>query len=91
MKSLISTLGCGRIELNLARSTVNFLVTKYTDVSDKVIPFFDKYPLKGAKVSNYNYFKEVSLLMSKKAHLTEQGISEIQSIKSKMNILRRSV
>lgn len=82
MKSLISTLGCGRIELNLARSTVNFLVTKYTDISDKVIPFFDKYPLKGAKVSDYNYFRQVSVLMSKKAHLTEQGLSEIQSIKS---------
>lgn len=95
MKSLISTLGCGRIELNLARSTVYFLVTKYTDISDKVIPFFDKYPLffeeEGAKISDYNYFKQVSILMNKKAHLTEEGLSEIQSIKSKVNILRRSV
>jgi LAGLIDADG endonuclease len=91
MKSLISTLGCGIIELNLARSNVNFLVTKYTDISEKVKPFFDKYPFKGAKVSDYNYFKQVSILMSKKAHLTEQGISKFQSIKSEMNFIRRSV
>ncbi len=90
MKILITTLGCGRIELNLARSVVYFLVTRYQDITDKVIPFFDKYPIKGAKVSDYYKFKKAATLMSKKAHLTEQGLSEIQYIKSNMNFIRRS-
>ena len=64
MKILISTLGCGRIELNLAKSAVYFLVTKYQDIVDKVIPFFDKY-LKGVKVSDYSDFKKVAILITK--------------------------
>ena len=70
MKILITALGCGRIELNLARSAVYFLVTRYQDITEKVIPFFDKYSLKGVKVSDYSYFKKVAILMSNKAHLT---------------------
>lgn len=72
MESLITTLGCGKIELNLARSAVYFLVTRYQDTIHKVIPFFDKYLLKGVKVSD---LKKVAILMSNKAHLTEQGLS----------------
>lgn len=65
MKILISTLGCGRIELNLAKSAVYFLVTKYRYIVDKVIPFFDKYPIKGVKVSDYSDFKKVAILIKK--------------------------
>lgn len=89
MKSLITILGCGRIELNLARSVVYFLVTRYEDILNKVIPFFDKYLIEGAKVSDFSNFKKAAVLMSKKAHLTEEGLSEIQSIKSDMNFLRK--
>lgn len=88
MESLTTVLGCGRIELNLARSAVYFLVLRYQDISDKVIPFFDRYPIKGVKESDYSDFKQVAILMGKKAHLTEQGLSQIQSIKSNMNSLR---
>lgn len=63
MKILISTLGCGKIELNLAKSAVYFLVTKYQDIVSKVIPFFDKYPIKGVKVSDYSDFKKVAILI----------------------------
>ena len=89
MKSLITILGCGRIELNLARSVVYFLVTRYEDIINKVIPFFDKYLIEGAKVSDFSNFKKAAVLMSKKAHWTEEGLSEIQSIKSDMNFLRK--
>lgn len=63
MKILISTLGCGRIELNLAKLAVYFLVTKYQDIVDKVIPFFDKYFIIGVKVSDYYDFKKVAILI----------------------------
>lgn len=64
MKILISTFGCGIIELNLTKSAVYFLVTKYQDIVDKVISFFDKY-LKGVKVSDYFDFKKVAILIKK--------------------------
>jgi hypothetical protein len=91
MKSLITFLGCGRIEQVLSRSTVHFLVTKYQDINDKIIPFFDKYSVEGMKILDYNDFKKVAVLMSKKVHLTKQGLSDIELIKSTMNSLKRSV
>jgi len=53
MKSLITNLGYGIIELNLPMceaKAVYFLVTRYQDITEKVIPLFDKYPVKGNKV-----------------------------------------
>ena len=56
MKNIITTLGCGRIELNLSRSVVYFVVTRFEDITHKVLPFFGKYLIKGAKISDYYNF-----------------------------------
>jgi hypothetical protein len=88
MKSILTNLGCGRIELNLGRSAVYSIVTKFKDVSEKIIPFFDKYPLQAVK--DFEDFKRVTKLMENKAHLTKEGLSQIHSIKSKMNFQRDS-
>ena len=88
MKMLISTLGCGRIELVLQQSAVYYVVTKYQDILEKLIPLFDNYPIKGVKALDYSDFKKIVFLMKDKAHLTEQGLMEIRSIKLNMNLLR---
>jgi hypothetical protein len=90
MKNIITTLGCGRIELNLSRSVVYFVVTRFEDITHKVLPFFGKYLIKGAKISDYYNFKKAAILINKKAHLTEQGLYEIQFIKSNMNFVRNT-
>jgi len=43
IKSLINNFECGRIELNLEKSAVYLVVTKFKDITDKIITFFDKY------------------------------------------------
>ena len=53
--------------------------------SDKIIPFFEKYPIKGVKALDYADFCKVAELMKNKAHLTEHGLEEIRKIKSGMN------
>lgn len=78
-------------ELNLGRSAVYFVVTKFKDITEKIIPFrasLDKYPLQGVK--DFEDFKRVTKLMENKAHLTKEGLSQIHSIKSKMNFKRDS-
>jgi hypothetical protein len=91
MKNFMAIFGCGRIELNLDRSVVYFVVTKLEDITCKVIPFFDKAPIKGVKTLDYADFKKVAVLLTKKHHLTEKGINEIKLIKSNMNFQRDSV
>ena len=86
---LISRLGCGKIELNLKQSAVYFVVVSFKDIFEKIIPLFDKYPIKGVKALDFCDFKRIANLMYNKEHLTEQGLSKIQSIKLNMNLLRK--
>jgi hypothetical protein len=88
MEMLISTFGCGRIELMLKQSAVYFVVTNFKDVFEKIIPLFNKYPIKGVKALDFAEFKKVSDLIHTKEHLTEEGLSKIQSIKLNMNSTR---
>ncbi|XWW92072.1 LAGLIDADG endonuclease (mitochondrion) [Cordyceps javanica] len=89
MEKLISSLGCGKIELLLKQSAVYFVVVKFQDIFDKIIPLFDKYPIRGVKALDYADFKKVINIMLNKEHLTEQGLYKIQSIKSNMNLSRK--
>lgn len=88
MKSLINYLGCGRVEENLKVSMSYFVVSNFKDIIEKVIPFFDKYPILGIKSLDYICFKQIALLMQKNLHLTPEGLEEIRLIKLKMNKLR---
>nr|YP_009262108.1 hypothetical protein [Chrysoporthe deuterocubensis]AMX22183.1 hypothetical protein [Chrysoporthe deuterocubensis] len=68
-------------DLNSAR----FEVVKFLDITDKIIPFFDKYPIQGKKSLDYINFKEVADIIKSKNHLTSEGFQEILDIKASMN------
>ena len=53
MKSLISYFGCGRYESVHNKNIGNFVVTKFIDITNKVIPFFYKYPITGVKALDF--------------------------------------
>jgi hypothetical protein len=65
-----------------------FAVKNFEDVSEKLIPFFAKYPLRSVKVKDFEDFSKVVKLIKSKAHLTEQGLEEINKIRLGMNSLR---
>lgn len=88
MISLLTYLNCGRIEENLEKSMSYFVVSKFNDITDIIIPFFDKYPIHGVKLLDYINFKEIATLMKEKEHLNIEGIDKIKMIKSKMNKFR---
>lgn len=85
MKSLVGYLGCGRNNNPPRGSVEDFVVEKLSDITEKIIPFFDKYPLLGAKSRDYTDFKKVAMIMKDKGHLTEEGLEQIRLIKSGMN------
>ena len=47
MISLIEYFGCGNVYEN--RKAVDFIITKFSDLNNKVIPFFEKYSIQGVK------------------------------------------
>ena len=89
IKSLISHLGCGRVELALKQSAVYFVVTNLQDILGKIIPLFDKCNIQGIKHLDYDDFRKVAMLLQDKQHLSEAGLSKIKSIKSNMNLNRK--
>lgn len=86
MEKLVSYLGCGYISER--GDIVDFHVTKFEDIINKIIPFFEKYPILGVKSENFKDFCKVAELMKNKEHLTEKGLEKIRLIKSNMNTLR---
>lgn len=89
LTKIIDYLKCGSIEKVSTRpNAVTFVVYKFTNIKDKIIPFFCKYPLQGVKSLDYNDFCKIANMMITKEHLTLEGVKKIKSLKSGMNSSR---
>ena len=84
IQSIKNYLNCGNLIIRDG-SYVRFSVWKFGDIINIVIPLLEKYPLVGIKKLDFNDLYLISKLMSKKSHLTTEGLSEIQKIKAGMN------
>lgn len=65
MDSLVKFLGCGSIVKHNAKFSVEFVVTKFSDIQEKIIPFFEKNSLQGIKSLKFNSFTEAAELIKK--------------------------
>ena len=91
MKSLIKYFGAGYD--HKYREAIEIRISKFSDLTEKVIPFFEKYPIVGVKALDFSDFccffflkkKPVAELMKNKAHLTSEGLDQIRQIKMGMN------
>jgi len=91
ISKLVDNLACGRISKLSKGSMVCFVVTKFSDIIEKIIPFFDKYLIQGVKLADYQDFKRVAELMKEKGHLNPEGLAQIRVIKDGMNTGRDSI
>jgi len=66
-------------------SGATFVVYKFNDVYDKIIPFFQKFPLHGVKSMDCRDFSAIGELIKNKSHITLEGLKKIRSLKSGMN------
>jgi len=57
-------------------------------IVNKIIPFFNEYPILGVKSLDFADFKKVAELMETKQHLTSEGLSNIIEIVKGMNLDR---
>ena len=63
------------------RPLCEYIITKTDLVMEKVIPFFNKYPLQGSKYLDFSDFNSVAELIKNKAHITSEGFESIKQIK----------
>lgn len=66
-------------------STVIYSVQSLKDITNKIIPHFDNYPLLTQKQADYLLFKEVINLMNQGKHLNLDGLKEILTYRASMN------
>ena len=88
MRSLIELLNCGYV-YSYREAAIEFIASKFSDLTDKVIPFFVKYPILGVKSKDFADFCKVAELMQNKDHLTASGLDQIRQIKAGMNTGRK--
>lgn len=58
------------------------------DIENKVIPFFNEYPILGVKRLDFEDFKKVAELVKNKEHLNVEGLNKIIKIAEGMNLDR---
>lgn len=91
MNLIIKYFGLGRLELDNRKneSTVTIVVGKFLDITNEIIPFFDKHPIIGVKYLDYLDWVKIANLMLLGKNKTAEGMEEIKLIESSMNKNRK--
>jgi hypothetical protein len=85
---LVIYLNCGLVETVKTRPTQSsYVVYKFNDITNKIIPFFEKYSLRGNKVLDFYDFKKVVNIVGEISKYDEHSatLKEILKIKRNMN------
>lgn len=89
LQAIQNRFDCGYVKFNHAKSlkdkTLVLVIRNRSDLLQKVVPFFEQYPLHTEKQKDFAKFREVLKLMNKGKHLSKEGFSEILEIAYSMN------
>jgi hypothetical protein len=90
LDSMVSFFGCGKVYVNRRHDNHRedlwrYHVSKFGDLRDVIVPFFEQNPLRTAKRDNFAKFAEVIRLIDQRRHLTVPGLIEIAEIAQTMN------
>jgi hypothetical protein len=91
LERIKETLGCGSIyHLNYERYKkwkphYKYKVSNFKDISQKIIPFFQKFPLQAKKQQSFEFFCKVAHLIKNKEHLKEKQIEAIRLMREDLN------
>nr|YP_010710811.1 hypothetical protein P2Z26_mgp05 [Gonatophragmium mori]WCZ71175.1 hypothetical protein [Gonatophragmium mori] len=70
--------------ITITKNVARYSIFSLKDIN-KIITFFNEYPLQGSKYIDFTCWKECVYLMLNKQHLTSQGLKKILSYKNEMN------
>jgi len=85
MELIIKYLGSGKIEKHPSTPIVNLTVNKISDITNKIIPYFEQNHLFGVKQLNFLDWCKIAKLKNEGSHLKKEGLNLIRKIKSNMN------
>ena len=76
--------GCGVVRQNHG-DRMAYRVRGVEHLLERVIPFFERHPLKTRKQVDFLKFRKILLRIKRNEHLTLEGIEKIRHIASEMN------
>ena len=89
LQLFVDTLGCGLIKKNASANsrdkTYVFVVKRHNDLYERVLPFFQRFPLRSEKQQEFLRFAQVVEMMHRKEHLSSEGLRRILGIAFLMN------
>jgi hypothetical protein len=77
--------GIGCISRRTNSNLVSFSVSNLDDLTNIIIPHFEKYPLQSAKSIDYYLWKSRMRLIRGKNHFSQNGLIKILTLKSALN------
>ena len=83
MLTFIKIFNCGYCHRR--GNVIDFLVTKLEDIEAKIIPFFNKYNIRGVKSEDYSDWCIVAHMILEKMHFTKEDLDQIRRIKAGVN------
>jgi hypothetical protein len=77
-------------KVTLTEKSAQLQISKFSDINNIIIPFFNKHPILGMKSLDFLDFKKVCLILKTKDHLSNTSVfNKIIEIKSGMNLNRK--
>jgi len=87
LEKVVRFFGCGKVRPKGPQSSVlTFAVERTSDITEKILPHFDKYPLQSDKQLDYLKFREIVLRMQLKEHKDPQVFLNIARLAFSMNL-----
>lgn len=83
MKSILTYLECGALVKDGTK--IVFIVRKFSNIKDIIIPFFNNHNIAGVKLQDYIDWLKAADIIKTKGHLTPAGLDELLKIKAGMN------
>lgn len=90
MKSFEKYFGCGKYYSFSNVELGDYKCSKFSDIREKIIPFFHKHPVVGVKLQDFLDWCLAADIIENGGHLTIEGLEQISKIKSGMNRGRSS-
>ena len=77
--------GCGKVYIRSNGLACDLVINTFPDSINKVVPFFNKYPIITVKEKDFKDFALAAEVVKAKEHLTPEGLAKLRLLKSNMN------
>ena len=77
--------GCGYVRRDYADKTVKFEIRDHSQLKQKVIPHFEKFPLLSRKQNDFELFRTICTIIDSGEHLSKEGFVKIVNLAYTMN------